>query len=446
MGMWAAPLVVGALTGPIEKALAKYKRERAEMETRHTIVGADMPLERLNLIADGEMVPEDTFLQPAEVLEALRPHLPRQLAEVQLSEQIITADDFHAPYIPLETLGTTRAFRWRAAAFCERVVRIAPENPESPEAFVWQTLTPEERTLLERVATQVDAEDDVTKDDRQALAQALNRVLDLPDLATSAAFAKLSGTGDLAKVLAYLRGEAERGPLTQERQRRLNRLLLCAHFTSELRPPQMPLARVSLWKKAQARVQALNAQEAFMIWMKASFITGLVLASPFIFVNLWLFVAAGLYPHEKQYVHLYLPVSIGLFLSGAALAFGFVFEPVLDFLFYFNKTMNIDPDPRVGEWLNFVLLLPLAFGLSFQLPLVMLFLNRVGVVSVEVYLEHWRVALLVIAVVSMIITPGGDPYSLLLMMIPLFGLYFLGILMCRWLPRGRNPFTEVYEP
>jgi sec-independent protein translocase protein TatC len=76
----------------------------------------------------------------------------------------------------------------------------------------------------------------------------------------------------------------------------------------------------------------------------------------------------------------------------------------------------------------------------------MLFLNRVGVVSVELYIEHWRVALLVIAVASMIITPGGDPYSLLLMMIPLVGLYFLGIAMCRWLPRGRNPFTEVYEP
>ena len=65
----------------------------------------------------------------------------------------------------------------------------------------------------------------------------------------------------------------------------------------------------------------------------------------------------------------------------------FVFDPVLEFLFYFNKLMEIDPDPRIGEWLGFVLILPLGFGLSFQLPLVMLFLNRIGLVDVKTYMQ-----------------------------------------------------------
>jgi len=69
---------------------------------------------------------------------------------------------------------------------------------------------------------------------------------------------------------------------------------------------------------------------------------------------------------------------------------------VLDFLFLFNKGMNADFDPRIGEWLSFVLILPIGFGISFQLPLVMLFINRIGLVSVETYVNQWRIAILTI--------------------------------------------------
>jgi sec-independent protein translocase protein TatC len=117
----------------------------------------------------------------------------------------------------------------------------------------------------------------------------------------------------------------------------------------------------------------------------------------------------------------------------------------LDFLFSFNASMNIDPDPRISEWLSFVLILPLGFGISFQLPLVMLFLNRIGIFSVGAYLEKWRIAILVIFVISMLLTPA-DPISMMLMAVPLTILYFGGIMLCKWMPRGRNPFDEAYEP
>lgn len=209
--------------------------------------------------------------------------------------------------------------------------------------------------------------------------------------------------------------------------------------------PSSNLIRTRIWKPVKMKVTSLSAQEAFMIWMKAGLITGIVVASPLVFWQIWLFVAAGLYPHEKNYVYIYLPFSLILFLAGAGMAFGFVFKPVLDFLFSFNKSLNIDPDPRISEWLGFVLILPLGFGVSFQLPLVMLFLNRIGVIALETYVKNWRVAILAIFVISAVLTPA-DPISIFLMAGPLTVLFFLGLAMCRWMPRQKSPFTEAYEP
>src|SRR6185503_3504006 len=160
-----------------------------------------------------------------------------------------------------------------------------------------------------------------------------------------------------------------------------------------LPPPDREMVKVRIWRPLDIRITSLSAQEVFMIWMKAAMIAGLVIASPYIFYQIWNFVAAGLYPHEKNYVYMYLPFSLALFLAGASLAFFFVFDPVLDFLFRFNKSMGIDPDPRINEWLSFVLYMPLGFGVSFQLPLVMLFLNRIGIFSVSAYLSKWRIAI-----------------------------------------------------
>ena len=153
------------------------------------------------------------------------------------------------------------------------------------------------------------------------------------------------------------------------------------------------------------------------------------------------------YPHEKRYVHLYLPISIFLFVFGAAFAFYVVFQYVLDFLFQFNASMGVSPDPRVNEYIGFVMILPLGFGIAFQLPIVMVFLNHFGIVSIEAFLSKWRIAILVISVASMFLTPQ-DPISMALMAIPLAMLYFIGILMCKFMPKGRNRFSQAggYDP
>jgi len=187
----------------------------------------------------------------------------------------------------------------------------------------------------------------------------------------------------------------------------------------------------------RTRSSAFGVTEAFMIYLKASLVVGAVLASPWIFWQIWAFVGAGLYPHEKRYVHLFGPVSLGLFALGIATAFLFVFEPVLDYLFLFNEWLGIDPDPRISEWLSFVLFLPLGFGIAFQLPLVMLFLERIGIFSVDQFISNWRIAVISIVVLSAVLTPAV-PWSMFFMAVPLVFLYALGLLMCRYLPRASD--------
>jgi sec-independent protein translocase protein TatC len=202
--------------------------------------------------------------------------------------------------------------------------------------------------------------------------------------------------------------------------------------------PLDELVPVVLWqplaRDARVNITTLSAQEAFGIYVKAALVVGIILSSPWVFYQLWSFVAAGLYPHEKRYVHIFLPFSTGLFLAGAAVAFFFVFDFVLAYLLAFNQWLGLDPDPRITEWLSFVLLLPIGFGLGFQLPLVMLFLERIGIFDTEAYAAQWRTAVVAIFILAAILTPA-DPYSMLFLALPLCFLYFGGLGLCRWLPK-----------
>ncbi|WP_437185549.1 twin-arginine translocase subunit TatC [Planctomicrobium sp. SH668] len=189
--------------------------------------------------------------------------------------------------------------------------------------------------------------------------------------------------------------------------------------------------------KLSQQAVTLNVQEAFMTYLKVSIVGAILLASPWIFYQLWLFVAAGLYQHERKYVYVFGTMSLGLFLTGALFCYYAVFPFVLNFLLGFNKTLEITPQIRLSEWISFAVMLPLMFGISFQLPLVMLFLERINIFQSDVYREQRRMAILVIAILSAILTPA-DPMSMLLMMIPLVILYELGIRLCEWIPKANT--------
>ncbi|MDR1480666.1 MAG: twin-arginine translocase subunit TatC [Planctomycetaceae bacterium] len=204
--------------------------------------------------------------------------------------------------------------------------------------------------------------------------------------------------------------------------------------------------RVLFLKKASSTpsTSSFGPYEAFGIYIKVSVITGFVLALPFISIHIWSFIAAGLYPHEKRYIYYFVPASVLLFIGGVLFAFFCVFQLVLNFLFEFNAWMNIVPDLRISEWIGFAFILPVGFGLSFQLPVVMFVLERVGIFSYKQYFSHWRPAVFIIFALSLMLTPG-DPGSMLMMALPLTFLYFAGATCCKLFPRQKTMFDYTEE-
>lgn len=194
-----------------------------------------------------------------------------------------------------------------------------------------------------------------------------------------------------------------------------------------------------------SNAEALGLQEPFLLWFKAGLVVAFLVASPGIFYHVWQFISAGLYPHERRYVYFFLPTSLLLFWAGAALAFFLIFNMVIDFLLEFNASLGIEASPRVTDYMEMAVLLPLGFGISFQLPLVMLILERLGILSIKLYVTQWRMAILIIAFLSMILTPN-DVGSMLGMAIPLIVLYFIGIGMCKYLPRSDMLRGEAIDP
>ena len=199
------------------------------------------------------------------------------------------------------------------------------------------------------------------------------------------------------------------------------------------------------FRESTTGLSSLKVEEPFMVWVKAGLIVGAVFSSPMVFYHLWSFVAAGLHSHERRYVYVYLPVSVVLFVSGVVLAFFLVLHYVLSFLLAFNGSMDVAVEPRLTYYVNFVLLLPLGFGIAFQLPIVMLFLQRIGLLETQAYIDSWKIAVLVIFVIAMIVTPA-DVTSMVALAIPLVFLYLLGILMCKFIPQGRGLGSDAYDP
>lgn len=175
----------------------------------------------------------------------------------------------------------------------------------------------------------------------------------------------------------------------------------------------------------------LGAQEVFMVYMKASIIAGLMISSPWVIFQLWAFVAEGLSRHERRTVYRAMPMSIGLFLFGVVFGFVVVLPAVIRYHISFNKWMNVGPSILLSEWLGFATSLPGILGVCFQLPLVMLVLEKGGILRYEDYKRYWPHAILAIAIIAMVVTPTTDPGSMMLLMAPMAALYGLGLGLVR---------------
>lgn len=189
---------------------------------------------------------------------------------------------------------------------------------------------------------------------------------------------------------------------------------------------------IRMAKAMEARKNAvvtLAPLEGITIFFGVCMITGLVISSPWVFYQAWAFVAAGLYRHERHYVLKYLPFSLVLFLGGVLLCFFGVLPVTLSFLLEFNAWLDIEPSLRLSEWMGFATILPLVFGLCFQTPLIMVLLERIGLLSAKIYREKRKYAILIMVVAAALLTPGPDVFSQCMLAVPMIALYEVGILM-----------------
>ncbi len=177
-----------------------------------------------------------------------------------------------------------------------------------------------------------------------------------------------------------------------------------------------------------AKIQVLHYEESFFCHLKVSVIASLILTIPFIFYQMWLFVAAGLYESEKQYFRLFFPFILLFFVAGILFGYCILIPLALKFLGSYGE--NIQIGFTLSSYLSLFFVLTFVSGIVFQLPLLMLFSVKVNLVKSSYYLENWRYAVLIIFILAAILTPP-DVVTQLLLALPMLFLYCCGIFLCR---------------
>lgn len=186
---------------------------------------------------------------------------------------------------------------------------------------------------------------------------------------------------------------------------------------------------VLIGQPLQVPLQIIAPAEAFVTYIKVGLIAGLFLVLPFILYQLWKFVAPGLLEHEKKYTVPFLIGAAVLFYGGGVIFYG-ILPFVMHFLLSFAKG-GIKAQLSVGYYVTFCVRLMIAFGLVFQLPMVVIFLTQLGLVSSRLLVTHFRYAVVVSFVVAAVLTPTTDPVSLVAMVLPMLLLYGLSILAAK---------------
>ena len=177
--------------------------------------------------------------------------------------------------------------------------------------------------------------------------------------------------------------------------------------------------------------------EAFWTYMKVAMIAGLFIAMPVVLWNVWAFVAPGLHKHERKYAAPFVIVGSLLFLLGGAFALLVIVPYASNFLVSFGQEQGLQPMISVASYTDFVLKFTLAFGVVFQLPVIITLLSMIGVVTPQFLSKNRKYAILINFIVAAVLTPTPDVFNQTLMAGPLIILYEVGIISARIFGRGQ---------
>jgi sec-independent protein translocase protein TatC len=189
-------------------------------------------------------------------------------------------------------------------------------------------------------------------------------------------------------------------------------------------------------------LQAIDVGELFLGYMRIALIVGISIAMPVIIYQLVAFFTPALLQHEKRMLFTALPFISELFLAGLAFGWFFTVPAALTFLLGYGQTDLVKTMPRWDSFIDVTTTLLLWNGIIFELPAVIYLLARLGVVTAAMLGAWRRYAMVVITIIAAIITPTGDPFNLLLLAIPMYLLFELGILLARLVPKKVEPAVE----
>lgn len=166
-----------------------------------------------------------------------------------------------------------------------------------------------------------------------------------------------------------------------------------------------------------------------MLYINFGLYLGIALAMPWVLYQVWLFVAPGLYKHERKAVVSFIVSSMALFICGVAFGYFIMLPRVLDFVVEFSNSGPIKPWIDINEYFSLILIVLLGLGVVFELPVVVFILSLFGIVTPKFMLKNFRYAMLIITVVAAIVTPSPDATTMLIFMAPMVVLYFIGVLV-----------------
>ena len=168
-----------------------------------------------------------------------------------------------------------------------------------------------------------------------------------------------------------------------------------------------------------------NPVDGFNLYLKLSFLAGAILAAPYVLYQIWLFISPGLYKNEKKYVWPFMLATVTLFFGGAFFGYHFVFPGSLDFLLSYSDKFR--PLIEINEYTGLFLTVILGLGITFELPILVMFLSLFGIVSPRFLWRNIRYAILIIFVIAAIITPTPDVIMMCLFASPMLVLYLVSI-------------------
>jgi sec-independent protein translocase protein TatC len=173
-------------------------------------------------------------------------------------------------------------------------------------------------------------------------------------------------------------------------------------------------------------LQVLGPTESVVMYFRVALLAGAILVIPYITLQLFLFVAPGLTRKEKRTIYLALPATTGLFLVGVGFAWFIMVPAALGFLRDFESGI-FRAEWTAERYIAFLTSLLFWIGVSFEMPVVVYVLARLGIIGPRVLIQNWRLAVVVITIVAALITPTVDPFNMLLVIAPLLALYAISI-------------------